>query len=71
VKAAVNGETEKMVTLVRTSREPYECETGLTELEKVARTERSLPAEWIGSEANDVARGFREYLSPLVGNLEF
>lgn len=71
VKAAVNGENEKMVTLVRSSSGPYECETGLTNLESVARFERPLPAEWISAEANDVRDGFRDYLLPLVGKLEF
>ncbi|HEY3836821.1 MAG TPA: diphosphate--fructose-6-phosphate 1-phosphotransferase [Bryobacteraceae bacterium] len=71
VQAAFNGETEKMVTLVRTSREPYECETGLADLSKVARTEKPFPKEWISNEANDVGKGFRDYLLPLVGKLEF
>jgi 6-phosphofructokinase len=69
VKAALNGETDKMVTLLRTSKNPYECETGLTDLKNVARTERTLPSEWISKEANDVAGGFREYLLPLAGKL--
>ena len=71
VKAVMSGENEKMVTLVRTSRDPYECETGLADLSKVARTERPFPKEWISNEANDVGKGFRDYLLPLVGKLEF
>jgi 6-phosphofructokinase 1 len=71
VKAALAGESEKMVTLVRTSSQPYECETGLTDLESVARIERPFPADWISPEANDIAPGFSEFLLPLVGKLEF
>jgi 6-phosphofructokinase len=71
VQAALNGATNKMVTLVRISNEPYQCETGLTDLDNVARVERRLPGEWISPEANDVADGFRAYLLPLVGKLEF
>jgi 6-phosphofructokinase 1 len=70
VKAALAGETDKMVTLVRGSGQPYQCETGLTELKNVARIERPFPAEWISSEGNDVTAGFGEYLLPLVGKLE-
>jgi 6-phosphofructokinase 1 len=71
VRAALNGEAEKMVTLVRTSQEPYAFETGVTELEKVARVERPLPKEWINADGNDVCAGIRDYLMPLVGKLEF
>ena len=71
MQAALNGATNKMVTLVRISNEPYQCETGLTDLDNVARVERRLPGEWISPEANDVADGFRAYLLPLVGKLEF
>ena len=70
VKAALAGETERMITLRRISREPYECETGLTDLANVARVERPVPDEFIAAEANDIAGGFREYLLPLVGKLE-
>jgi hypothetical protein len=44
---------------------------GLADLEKVARTERALPKEWISADGNDVGAGFCEYLRPLVGKLEF
>jgi len=71
VRAALNGEAEKMITLVRTSQEPYAFETGVTDLEKVARVERPLPKEWINADGNDVCGGVRDYLMPLVGKLEF
>lgn len=70
VKAAINGETGQMVTLVRDGGGSYQCEMGLTDLANVAREERAFPAEWISAEGNDVAGAFREYLSPLVGPVE-
>ena len=73
VKAAVNGHTEMMVTLVRTSREPYECETGLTNLEKSQRV-RSARFPRSGSGLKPTTSGEDSAsirFSPLVGKLEF
>jgi len=71
VKAAINGETDKMVTLIRVSNSPYECDFGLTDLQNVARLERPFPKEWISPDGNDVTGDFGQYLLPLVGKLEF
>ncbi len=70
VQAVLAGETAKMVTLQRTSASDYGCQCGLTDLSRVARFERPLPDEWISRDANDITGGFREYLTPLVGELE-
>jgi 6-phosphofructokinase 1 len=63
VRAALRGESGKMVTLQARG-------TGLTDLVNVARVERPVPDEWIASESNDIGAGFGEYLIPLLGKLE-
>ncbi len=64
---AVEGESDKMVTLVRRGNEPYECETGLVELEKVALRTKKVPDEFISKESNFVSEEFLEYARPLIG----
>ncbi len=64
---AVEGESDKMVILVRRRNEPYECETGLVELEKVALRTKNVPDEFISKESNFVSEEFLEYAKPLIG----
>jgi 6-phosphofructokinase 1 len=70
VRAAVEGVTDRMVTLIRESSSPYRCTTGLADLEIVANTERPLPADWIHPSGNDVLPAFRDYAAPLAGEVE-
>jgi hypothetical protein len=44
VKAAIAGETDKMVTLVRGDTDHYTCETGLAPLSDIANGVKKLPA---------------------------
>jgi 6-phosphofructokinase 1 len=67
ISKAVDGETDKMVTLVRRGNDPYECETGLVELEKVALRTKKVPDEFISKDSNFVSKGFLEYAKPLIG----
>jgi 6-phosphofructokinase len=62
-KAAGEGESGVMVAL------RPDGSTFHTPLEKVARVERLLPAEWIQPEGNDVLPVFREYAAPLTGEI--
>jgi 6-phosphofructokinase 1 len=64
---ACEGITDKMVTLERTSNDPYRCETGLADLEEVASAERPVPDEFIAAEGNDVTAAFLDYARPLIG----
>jgi 6-phosphofructokinase 1 len=70
VRAAIQGESGVMVTLAREPGSEYRIATGLTPLETVAHRERRFPAEWISSDGNDVAPGFREWALPLTGEIE-
>jgi len=67
VRYAVNGASDKMVTLLRGGDNPYSCTTGLVDLEAVANAEKLVPAEFINEAGNDVTRAFVEYARPLIG----
>ncbi|MGD8238340.1 MAG: 6-phosphofructokinase [Armatimonadota bacterium] len=69
VQAAVAGETDKMVTLVRESNDPYTCVTGLCPCEQVAAAEKKMPDEYINEAGNGVTEAFLDYVRPLVGEL--
>lgn len=66
VQAAIDGVTDKMVTLVRESINPYVCGYGLTDLHKVANGEKFLPSEWITDDGFFVTREFTDYALPLI-----
>ncbi len=67
VRAALAGETGKMVTLIREPGTVYRSTTGLVELEKVANVERYLPSDFMNEEGNFVTEAFVEYALPLIG----
>lgn len=67
VMRACEGVSDQMITLVRTSNNPYRCETGLAPLADVANAERPVPAEFISEAGNDVTAAFLEYARPLIG----
>jgi ATP-dependent phosphofructokinase / diphosphate-dependent phosphofructokinase len=67
VRAALGGTTGKMVTLVRRPGPSYACDTGLTDLARVANTQRPLPAEFIAPDGRGVTPAFRDYARPLIG----
>jgi len=67
VRHAVEGVTDRMVTLERVADEPYRCSTGLVELAKVANQERLLPDGFLAPSGNDVTAAFTRYAAPLLG----
>ena len=67
VRAAINGESGKMVTFIRESTEPYRMTTRLVDVREVMMTEKKLPAEYINEQGNGVTEAFVEWLRPLVG----
>lgn len=70
VRAALQGATGKMVTLVRQAGPRYRSTIGLADLDKVANIERLFPPEWIHPDGNDVRPVFLEYAAPLAGKIE-
>jgi len=69
VRAAVEGEHGKMVTLVRESDNPYRCTTGLAPLEAVSGRTREVPREWIAADGLSVTQAFIDYVAPLAGDI--
>ena len=68
VELAVNGETGKMITLVRAEEREYKCTTGTVPLDKVANVEKVVPDEFINAEGNFITTAFKEYALPLLGS---
>ena len=66
VKAAVNGESEKMVTLVRGDGDHYTCETGLAALADLAGNLKKLPPEWVNEDGVSMNFQFYRYATPLI-----
>ena len=66
VKAAINGETDVMVTIVRGETEHYTSETGLAPLSEVANSVKKLPREWINEDGVSMNFQFLRYAQPLV-----
>jgi 6-phosphofructokinase 1 len=66
VQAAVRGETDKMVTLVRGESDHYTCETGLAPLSEIANGVKKLPREWINEDGVSMNFQFLRYAQPLI-----
>ena len=66
VKAAVNGETDKMVCYARKEGDNYECEYKLLPLELAANTEKTVPMEWITNNGTGISDEFVKYAMPLI-----
>ncbi len=66
VKAAVNGETSKLVTLVRGDGDVYTCETGLSALSDVVGNLKRLPKEWVNEDGVSLNFQFFRYATPLI-----
>jgi len=71
VRAAIEGHTDKMVTLVRGDTDHYTCETGLTSLSEVANGVKHLPPAWINEDGISLSFQFTKYAQPLIqGEIE-
>jgi 6-phosphofructokinase 1 len=66
VRAAIAGETDKMVTLVRGETEHYTVETGLAPLAEIANGIKKLPREWINEDLISMNFQFLRYAQPLI-----
>jgi 6-phosphofructokinase 1 len=65
-KAAAQGISGKMVTLVRESDRPYRCTTGLADLSAVANGEKYLPREFMDERGTAITQAMRDYMTPLL-----
>ncbi len=66
VKAAVNGESDKLVTLLRGDSDVYSCETGLAPLADVANNVKKLQRDWINEDGVSMNFQFVRYAQPLI-----
>jgi ATP-dependent phosphofructokinase / diphosphate-dependent phosphofructokinase len=66
VRAAIAGETDKMVTLLRGENEHYTVETGLAPLSEIANGVKKLPREWINEDQVSMNFQFLRYAQPLI-----
>ncbi len=67
VKAAVSGETDKMVCFERDmSSGSYVCNYKLLPLELAANTEKTVPLDWIINDGTALSDKFIEYALPLI-----
>ena len=66
VRAAVNGETDKMVCYERKAGDKYEIEYKLLPLELAANTEKTVPLEWIINNGTGISEEFVKYALPLI-----
>jgi 6-phosphofructokinase 1 len=67
VRAALGGETDVMVTLVRSEGDGYECTTGLAPLAEIANAVREMPVEYLDPAHYAVTERFLDYARPLLG----
>ena len=67
VKAAISGESGKMVAIRRLSDEPYRSETFLAPIDEVMMTERTMPDNFINEQGNGVTEAFKAWCRPLLG----
>lgn len=67
VKAAVAGETDRMVCFERDmSSGSYKCKYKLLPLELAANTEKTVPADWIINNGTGLSKDFIDYALPLI-----
>jgi 6-phosphofructokinase 1 len=67
VRLALAGVSDRMVTLVRESDDPYRCGFDSVALEAIANTERRLPDAFIGADGRSLTDAFVAYALPLLG----
>ncbi len=69
VRFMMQGESDKMLTLVRNSSSEYKCIASLCDLKLVAQKTKLMPRNMINKEGNGVTSEFFEYALPLIGAL--
>ena len=67
VRYALEGATDRMVTLLRGDGDAYSCTTGLAPLAEVAGRVRTMPPSYLDPDNHAVTDEFLRYARPLVG----
>lgn len=63
---ALDGVTGAMIAYERLSDEPYKLGFVPKDISKIANGEKTIPAEWINADKNDVTEEFIRYAKPLI-----
>jgi 6-phosphofructokinase 1 len=66
VELALEGKNAVMLTIVRTSNNPYKWEIGSVNLAEVANVEKKMPFDFISEDGFGITAKCREYLQPLI-----
>lgn len=66
VKAALAGETGKMITFIRKSSASYEVEFGTADVTLICNMEKPVPPTWITEDGSDIGEEFIAYASSLI-----
>jgi len=64
VKSAFNGETGKVVVMIRESNAPYSCKYETKDVHGIANIEKTVPLEWITD--GYVTQEAIDYINPLI-----
>jgi len=70
VRLATEGISGRMVTIERSSEDPYRSALGTADLSEVARRTHRMPTEFYDADTRLPSAAFRRYAEPLVGALE-
>ncbi|MBQ7364018.1 MAG: 6-phosphofructokinase [Clostridia bacterium] len=66
VKAASEGVTREMMTILRESTNPYRVTIGHSDVSLIANQIKEVPSEFINARGNHVTKACAEYLLPLI-----
>ena len=66
VNAALNGETGKMISFVRTNTSPYNLSFSTADVNIICNQEKAVPLSWITKDGSDVTDEFIRYAAPLI-----
>ena len=66
VRAALAGESGKMIVFKRISNAPYSIVTDIMDIREVANKEKCVPKEWIVNDGTYVSEEFDVYARPLI-----
>ena len=66
VKAALDGESGKMMTFKRVANRPYNVRVESADVREIANRVKYFPSEWINEAGNDVTQDAIEYCLPLI-----
>jgi len=67
VRLAVEGQTDRMITLVRDGDNPYACHTASAPLALIANQQQLLPDRFLTPDGRGTTDDFRRYALPLLG----